>query len=403
MKDDIAYHAEQAFLGACLNDKKAYVAGGSLKREHWSDSKHAMIYSAVGQAAQKGQTGPIEVAEELGDFREKYWPYLLELFESCPSPAAAGEYAGIIREHTKLRLAAHYIKDAVGEIETAISQGGLANTSKLLTHLRKTVCDVTAVITQANGYLMFKECVDLAIIERSRKRDRAGIPTTIPRLDFLTGGFSGPTLTVFGARTGIGKSLVGGQIAINAVVRCRRSVGLISLEMGAGQLMSRMLSYLFGEDSIEAIDNAPLYVDCVSRDLDQIVARIREWRMLHAIEICIIDYLQIIHAPNFKQRYEQVGEISRALKSLAMELNIPIVALAQLSREHIRQGRKPTLADLREAGNIEQDADNVFILHCNKEKSDIVELRIEKHRDGPTGEVIDLEFVRERMCLREIL
>lgn len=402
MIDSLAYSAEQALLGACLNDSRAYAAGGALRREHWSDSRHAMIYTAIAQAAKQGPTGPLEVAEQLGDFREKYYPYLLELYAaSAVQPASAGEYARIIREHTKLRLAHGILRDALDEIEGA----GVPphRTSDLLARLGERLAEIGETLADRGGYLRFREALDLALAERLRKRECKGMPTTLPRVDFLTGGLAGGTLTVIGARTGIGKSLVAGQIAINAALRLGRPTGLISLEMSAGQIMNRMLSYLYGEDPKLPEGDAPLYIDCNSRELDAISARVREWRLVHEIELCIIDYLQIIAAGGYRQRYEEVGAISRTLKSLAMELNIPLLVLAQLSREHLRTGRPPTLVDLREAGNIEQDADNVFLLHCNRDRHPIIELTLAKQRDGPSGEVIDLEFIPERLCLREIL
>lgn len=397
MIDTLVYRAEQAFLGSCLQDTAAYGRGGFLSRDQWSDSRHAMIYTAIGFAAKEGSCGPIEVADQLGDFREKYFPYLIELFDGCFAPANAAIYAEIIRQHSKLRLASGRIAAVFTEIESA------GTTDRALAKLRQAVDEVSSYLAPTSRFKMFRDAIDLAALERRRKLERSGVPTTIVGLDLLTGGFSGPTVTVVGARTGEGKSIIGGQIAINAAVCHGRPVGLISLEMGAGQIMNRMLTYLYGEGFPAEGDDAPLYIDDSSRELDEILYRIREWHLRFRIELCIIDYMQIIHAGGYRQRYEEVGAISRALKSVAMELGIPILVLAQLSREHVRMRRKPTLADLRECGSIEQDADNVWLLHCNKDRNGVIELEVAKHRDGKAGDVIDLEFWRERLCVREIL
>lgn len=398
MIDTLVYRAEQAFLGACLNDPKCFVAGGAFRREHWTDSKHAMIYTAIGQAIRgHGTCGPLEVAEELGDFRDNYFPYLAVLMDNCVSQATAAEYAGIVREHAKLRMASSRIAQVLEETIRATG-----TTGEMLAMIQTAVSDTNNILAENEGYILFREALDLAMLERARKRDRTGVPSTIPRLDFITGGFSGPTLTVIGARTGEGKSLIAGQIAINAALRHHRPVGMISLEMSAGEIMSRMLTYLYGEDPTLPEGEVPLYIDHTSRDLDAILYRIREWKIRHSIELCIIDYMQIIHAPGYRQRYEEVGAISRALKSIAMELCVPLVVLAQLSREHVRVGRKPQLSDLRECGSIEQDADMVLLMHRNKEREKIVEMIVAKNRRGPASEIIDLQFVRERMCLKEI-
>lgn len=398
MNDNLVFSAEQAFLGSCLNDPMCVVKGGAFGREHWSDSRHAMIYTAIGQALKRRKTCfPLEVAEELGDFREKYYPYLVELAENCPCPANFTTYADIIREHTKLRLSSRRIQAALNDIA---EQAGTVE--ELLSSLKKAVSETNTILASKQGFKSFRESLDLAILDRARKRDRSGVPSTIGGLDVITGGFGGPTLTVIGARTNVGKSIVAGQIAINAAVRHRRPVGIISLEMGAGQIMSRMLTYLYGDEP-DLPEDAPLYIDDTSRDLDAVLYRIREWHVMYGIELCIIDHIQIIHAPGFRQRYEQVGEISRALKALAMELNLPLLVLAQLSRAHVRDKRRPNLSDLRECGSIEQDADNVFLLHCNQARGKLIELSIEKHRDGPSGGVIDLQFYKARLCLKELL
>lgn len=401
--DELSFDAEQAFLGACLNDVKCYTEGGALSREHWADDGHAQIYAAIGACVRAGSAcGPVEVASQMGDFKEKIYPYLVQLYINF-LPMHAQEYGDIIRSHARLRHAYARISEALNGLDGR-------SPSEALSRLRSAIEESVDLLATDGGYKTFSESVALAMSERARKLSCSGIPSTFCELDQITGGFSGPTMHVIAARTSVGKSIIAGQIAGNCAVRLNRPVGLISLEMGAGQIMSRMLTYLYGDGQCESLDpmksgekpEAPLYIDDRSRELGDILSRIREWRMRRGIEACIIDYVQIISARGYRQRYEEVGAISRALKSVAMELGIPIIVLAQLSREHVRVGRRPGLTDLRECGSIEQDADCVLLLHASKNRDGIVELEIAKNRDGRAGDIIDLEFNRERVSLREV-
>lgn len=393
----LAHLAEQYFLGACLNSPSVYKTCGTFKREYWTDSKHAMIYTAIGFAIKNyGTCGVLEVAEELGDFKAKYSPYLAELEANCPATANAKAYADFARDHAKARLAHEKLSMT---IEASLPQQG-QTLDENWSIVKQGIAEVQSILTPRASYKTFSEAVDLALIERQRRRDGVFVSTTLPSLDSIMGGFRGPTLTVLGARTSGGKSLIAGQIAANAAVRNNHPVGIVSLEMGAGQIMGRMLRSLYGYGEESIPKDAPLFIDDVSRTLDDIVFRIHEWKDIHNIELAIIDYAQIIHVPGHRQRWEQIGEVSRTLKGVAMKLGIPILALAQLSREHIKTGLRPGLGDLRESGNLEQDADNVLLLHYIRDKC-LFELIVAKQREGQTGDIIDLEFWKETLSLRE--
>ena len=253
-----------------------------------------------------------------------------------------------------------------------------------------------------SGYSDFDEAVRHAQEEAAAvaSGQRRMVSSTIPSLDHaLGGGLWGPKLCVLGARPSVGKTLIAGQIAINGAVHGDRAIGFVSLEMPDGQVMARMLKYL-GEGGVPPDKKPRMYFEYSLTNLGDIVSRIQQWRCQHDIDLAIVDYIQLVRAPEYRQRYEQVGAVSGDLKRLAMQIKIPVLALAQLNREHEKTGRRPSLASLREAGNIEQDADVVMLMHPLEDHRH-VEIGVAKNGDGPSGLVVDLEFSPRRLGLVE--
>jgi replicative DNA helicase len=391
------HHAEQAYLGACMFDPKAYWDAGHVEPEDFAHAGHAKIFEAI-QVAMRGEGAAEPVLVDrclLAADRDALHGYLHELVEATPTGSTAVFYADVVRLHSRIRRVYQAMR-----IGFELSESGTLDeaTATLMQAIEK----MRLALEVQGGYSDFALAVRHAdrIADPSTIRE---ISSTIPSLDQVLGGLSGPRLYVLGARPSVGKSLLAGQIAINAAVHGDRAIGFVSLEMSDGQLMARMLAYLGMKGSALGDKSPRMYFDCRTTDLGDITSRIRQWHHRHAIDLAIVDYVQLVRAPQYgRARYEQLGAVSCELKRLAMEIKIPVLALAQLSREHEKAGRHPSLADLRESGNIEQDADVVLLLHPNEDRRH-AEIALAKNRDGRAGLVVDLEFSPARLGLVERL
>ncbi|MEX2315157.1 MAG: replicative DNA helicase, partial [Thermomicrobiales bacterium] len=260
-----------------------------------------------------------------------------------------------------------------------------------------------------------------------------GVPTGFADLDKLTGGLQRSDLIIIAARPAVGKSALGLGFAYNAAVRFDKTVGLFVMEMSAEQIVQRMLSMETGIDShrlrMGYIDDsewssvtrafgrlaeASIYIDdTASVNIMEVRSKARRLHAERGLDLLVIDYLQLMTASRVDNRVQEISQISRALKGLARELDIPVVALAQLSRAvETRQSHVPMLSDLRESGSIEQDADIVAFIYRedvydpDTDRKGIADLIIAKHRNGPVGTVhlrffdrtarfTDLELYRE--------
>lgn len=242
-------------------------------------------------------------------------------------------------------------------------------------------------------------------VEEARKRRHdgvLGVSTTLPSLDHVLGGIHGPNLFVLAGRPGLGKTALVNQIAINAA--CRNQPGLfLSIEMSAAQLGQRAVASLARIDLsrisrgapeadaairvLAGIGDRPLWIDDTTCDLDAICARIGLYQRRNGIEWAAVDHIGLIRTERFNSRNEQMGHISWTLKRLAKRLGIPIIALSQLSRRSEHDGRRPRADDLRDSGNIEQDADVIVMLHTDQEDRTRpqrpVQIGIVKNRLGP--------------------
>jgi len=270
-------------------------------------------------------------------------------------------------------------------------------------------------------------------IDRLHKGDGAlrGVSTGFPDLDGYLAGLQKSDLIVLAARPSLGKTSLALTIARNVASREKKAVGIFSLEMSREQVTDRLLAseaevdlwrlrtgHLRAEngdftrlrDAMEALSQAPIYIDdSASPSSIELRAKARRLHAQHELGLIVIDYLQLIrgHA-RAESRVQEVSEISRSLKGLAKELNVPVLALSQLSRGvEMRPRSVPKLSDLRESGSIEQDADVVMFIYRedkqnpNSERKNIAEILIEKHRNGPTGK-IELAFHEESATFRSI-
>ena len=268
----------------------------------------------------------------------------------------------------------------------------------------------------------------------SMSKDGGGIrgtPTGFSELDSLLSGLHSSDLIILAARPSVGKTSFALDIARNAAVRHNVPVGIFSLEMSAEQIIDRMISaesYVNSwkirtnavhaqedfdriRDAIESLSKAPIFIDDKpGNNILAMRAVARRLKREHGIGLLIVDYLQLMAPTNTKNSdsmVQQVTEISRSLKSLARELEVPVLALSQLSRAVEQRGGKPRLSDLRDSGSIEQDADVVMFIHRedknnpDSDRQNIAEILIEKHRNGPTGRV-ELHFDDKRTSFQSM-
>src|SRR3989338_6841187 len=261
--------------------------------------------------------------------------------------------------------------------------------------------------------------------------DIRGVPTGFTALDSLLAGLQKSDLIILAARPSVGKTTFALDVARNAAVKYKKSVGIFSLEMSAGQLVDRMLASEAGVDSwklrtgklksdqeFEAVQAAMARLSEASIHIDdqpgtnilKMRSSARRLHHEHGLDLLIVDYLQLMSPTATKasdSMVQQVTEISRSLKILARELNVPVLALSQLSRAVEQRGGKPRLSDLRDSGSIEQDADVVMFIHredkINKEsdRPNIAEILVEKHRNGPVGSA-ELYFDEKRTTFQSL-
>lgn len=411
--------AEQAIIGGLLLDNAAIHQCGQLRDADFWRADHRRIFRAIAALAAEGRPADVvTVAEALeagGDLeRVGGLPYIASLAEHTPSAANVAAYADIVRERARQRFALRHIEDAR---ERLIAPNGHAVGDIIANTLAGLEGLLHAGAQESD--LHVSELVDTAMTEAKRAADarRAGvmqgISTGIDDLDSRTGGIHGKRLWILAGRPGVGKSALKLQIAIRATLQ-GRAVGVISLEMGDVELGFRALARTLcisgtrlasgdadafeqlkrnlGSSDLAALRKAPLWFNFTAGSLAEVIAQITAWRRQHGIELAVVDHIGLVDAQGFSTRNDQLGAISRALKKLAMRLDMPILALSQLNRAVEREGRRPSLSDLRDSGNLEQDADVVVMLHALNEYGTEVEVSIMKNRSGPRGPLGSLRF-----------
>jgi replicative DNA helicase len=411
--------AEQSTLGGMLLSKDAVAdVVETLRGGDFYIPKHELIFDAVLSLYSHGEpTDVIAVTDELiktGELqRAGGADYLHTLTSIVPTAANAGYYASIVAERALLRR--------LVEAGTRIVQMGYAAQGEAVDLVNTAQAEIYAVTTTdaAEDYVPLTVAVDAAVdeIEAARGRDgqMTGIPTGFQGLDQLTNGLHPGQLIVIAARPALGKSTLALDFARSAAIRHQLPTILFSLEMGRSEIAMRLMSAeaavplqamrkgtLDQRDwtTIAAtrgrINDAPLYIDdSPNMTLVEIRAKCRRLKQRVGLKMVVIDYLQLMTSgKRVESRQQEVSEFSRALKLLAKELDVPVVALSQLNRgPEQRADKKPMLADLRESGSIEQDADMVILLHresaYEKEnpRAGEADLIVAKHRNGPTDTV----------------
>jgi replicative DNA helicase len=343
--------------------------------------------------------------------------YLHTLTSIVPTAANAGFYAQIVQEKAILRR--------LIEAGTRIASAGYAAEGDIEALVNQAQADIYAVGTQSqtDQYAPLNTSLEAAVFEmelaEQRGGEMTGVPTGIYDLDQMTHGLHGGQLIILAARPGVGKSTFALDIARNAAIKHQKPTLFFSLEMGRAEIAMRLLSaesdiYLqsmrkgtVNRDEWKKIANvrgtisdSPLYIDdSPNLTLVEIRAKARRLTQSLGLNLIVIDYLQLLSSgKKVESRQQEVSEFSRSLKLLAKELDIPVIAIAQLNRgsEQKTGDKKPELFHLRESGSLEQDADVVLLLHredLNKEKSERTgeaDIIVAKQRNGPTGTVVCL-------------
>ncbi|ONI64905.1 replicative DNA helicase [Microbacterium sp. CSI-V] len=411
--------AEQSALGGMLLSKDAVAdVIETLRGPDFYVPKHELIFEAILTLYSHGEpTDVVAVTDELiktGELqRAGGADYLHTLTSIVPTAANAGYYASIVAERALLRR--------LVEAGTRIVQMGYAgegDPTELVNSAQAEIYNVSGD-DSAEDYIPLTMAVDAAVeeIEAARGRDGSmtGIPTGFAGLDQLTNGLHPGQMIVLAARPAMGKSTLALDFARAAAIKSNAPCIFFSLEMGRSEIAMRLLS---AEGSIPLqsmrkgtldsrdwttvastrgrINDAPLYIDdSPNMTLVEIRAKCRRLKQREGLKMVVIDYLQLLTSgKRVESRQQEVSEFSRALKLMAKELQVPVIALSQLNRgAEQRADKKPALSDLRESGSIEQDADMVVLLHReaayekDSPRAGEADLIVAKHRNGPTDTI----------------
>jgi len=418
--------AEKSVLGAILlNDETVNQIQEALIPEDFYNIQHKMIYEAILECAKKFKRIDLVTLQDELKKRGKLEDvgglvYLISLQEDIPSLGLIEQHAQIIKEKALLR---ELIESATGIITNCYSQNE-KNISSVLDEAEKTIFHIsnkrtTQCFVQLNIWLKktFQHLSDI----KSNSKGITGIPSGYKRLDKMSSGFQNGDFIVLAARPSMGKTALALSIIANAANN-GNSIGFFSLEMSAEQLTLRLLSSESGI-SLHSIRNATItseewveitnvaarlsemkiFIDDTAMlSIMDLRARARKLKKEQGVQLLVIDYLQLLHSSRrHENRHQEVSEISRALKALSKELDIPVISLSQLSRAvDSRMDKRPMLSDLRESGAIEQDADLIMFLYRDivynpeTENPGLTELIVGKQRNGPTG-TVQLHFARE--------
>ena len=412
--------AEQAVIGSMLTDKDSVISALEiLKPEDFYREDNKVIFGAIVNLYNKAE--PIDISTlkselvSLGKFEQiGGLEYLAELPDKVPTTANVEKYIKIVEEKSMMR---NLIKTANELVNLGYDEA--QDVEDIMDSAEKKIFNIMQKRNQ-KGYSSIKDILvdSFTQLEElyNRKQHITGVPTGFADLDYKTAGLHNSDLILVAARPAMGKSAFALNIATNAAVRARVPVAIFSLEMSKEQMGNRILCSEAMVDSNKVrtgrvddedwaklagasgeLSESEIFIDDTPGiSVMEIRAKCRKLKLEKNIGLVVIDYLQLVQASNKKggSREQEISEISRSLKILAKEINVPVIALSQLSRApEQRPDHRPMLSDLRESGAIEQDADIVMFLYRDdyyneeSEKKNIAEVIIAKHRAGSTGTV----------------
>ncbi len=405
--------AEVSVLGALLIDKDAIISVAEfLGPDHFYDERHREIFEcAVSLYEERVPIDVLTVSEALKK-RKSYKKvggasYLADLANKVPTAAHVEHYAKIVKDAaTKRSLMAAAAKLVDLSLDEALAA------EELLDKAESEVFSLTQK-HMAQAFIPVKAALADSFdrLDELHKRDTGlrGVPTGFDDLDNILAGMQKSNLLILAARPGVGKSTLALNIAQFLTVQKKLPVAIFSLEMSREEVVDRLLvaqadvdawklktGRLTGDDftklsnAMGELAEAPFYIDDTpALSILEMRTKARRLQVEHGIDLLIVDYLQLARSRNLENRVQEVSEISQGLKNLARELKLPVLALSQLSRAVEQRGvKKPQLADLRESGALEQDADVVmFLWREDEEDLENINLTVAKHRNGPGGQV----------------
>lgn len=424
--------AEQSVLGSMLLDKNAVIdVAEFLKPEHFYDQKNKFVYEAVLELFSEGL--PIDLVT-LSDRLKKNdvlskaggRAYLADLVASVPTAAHAEEYGMIVKDNALRRnlISASSdinkicfdesvpIKDVIDRSEQMlfnIAQSGVRSKFVHIKDLLKDAYERAERADKEQGYL--------------------GVASGLKELDVLLGGFQKSDLVILAARPSVGKTSLALDFMRYASIHEKKKVAMFSLEMSNTQLGDRLIGmqsqvpfweirtgkltddkFVKIAEAMGQLSDAEMYIDDLpGQNITEIRTKARRLALERGIDLILVDYLQLISGNTRENRVQEVSEISRGLKNIARELDVPVIALSQLSRAIEQRGanRTPQLSDLRESGSIEQDADVVIFIdreetyNPDSERKGVADIIVAKHRNGPTGK-IEVAFIKETASYRNL-
>ncbi len=430
--------AEQSVLGSLLLDKDGVIKiADILYPDDFYDEKNAIVYRAILHLYD--ERSPIDLLTVQAKLRDGNSldtvggvTYLTTLVNMVPSAAHIVHYAQIVRKKGTLRRLIGQASDIItlgyeeqGDLETMLDQAEQKLFSVSQKYLKQNFVSLGEVLHETFDRL------DELHREKGKLR---GVATGFKDLDSKLGGLQKSDLVILAARPSMGKTSLALDVIRNVAMQEKKSVAIFSLEMSKDQLVDRILAAEADVDlwkmrtgklndlgpdndferighALGRLSEAKIFIDdSGSLNIMELRTKARRLQSEHDLDLIVVDYLQLMQGRSTENRVQEVSEISRSLKILAKELNVPVLALSQLSRAVEQRGgdKKPQLSDLRESGSIEQDADVVMFIYRDEmytgkesKKPHIAEILIRKHRNGPTGEV-ELFFDGEKTSFKNL-
>ena len=429
--------AEKALLGSIfLRPEVIYEVVDLVSPASFYANKHARIFEMMLELMNKRE--PIDLISTSERLESKGYldsiggrQYLGEISQSVPTAGNARHYAEIIQKKHLMRL----LIEAADHV-TRLGFDEAQELENLLDEAEKKVFEVTQKYSLNQNFKELRPLLDEAY-ERLEKlssspNDLRGVPTGFKSLDNLLAGFQPSDLIIIAARPAVGKTSLALDIARRTAVEHNTPVGIFSLEMSSHQLVDRVMAaqsrldswllrrgrikgdqFVALRNALDELSRAPIYIDDQpGNTIMRMRSAARKLKIEKGLKLLIVDYLQLMVPSGARASdslVQQVTEISRSLKHLARELNIPVLALSQLSRDVEKRGGEPRLSDLRDSGSIEQDADVVIFIHGEDKKDNDgrrqqmseKKIIIAKHRNGPVGSVV-MQFDNQKTSFTEI-
>ena len=411
--------AEQSVLGAMIMDADAITTASEIiTGDDFYNKQYGLIFDTIVELQNSGSS--VDLVTLQNKLKEKDVPpevssleYVKDFVSAVYTSANVKNHAEIVQKKAVLRK---LIRTTEGITNTCYA--GKDDVETILEDTEKKVFDIVQR-RNAGDFVPIQQIVmnALDIIEKAAKNKGAitGVPTGFTDLDYSTAGFQPSDLILIAARPSMGKTAFALNIALHAAVKCQKSVAVFSLEMSKEQLVNRLFAMeskvnsqnlrtgnlsdkewdKLMEGAIEVGKSKLIIDDTGSISISELRSKCRKFKLEHGLDMIMIDYLQLMTGSGkTDSRQQEVSDISRSLKALARELNVPVIALSQLSRKvEERPDHRPMMSDLRESGAIEQDADVVMFIYrddyYNKDtdKPNVAEIIIAKQRNGPVGTI----------------